>query len=145
MGELARAALAAGGEVTGVIPEFLTRLEVMHRGLSETIITDSMHTRKRLMFERADAFVTLPGGLGTLDETIEIITWRQLGLHDKTVVICDIDGSAQPLISAIEAAIGWGFATQAVRELFVLADGVGAVLERLSRLSVAAVVSSTRL
>src|SRR5205807_2470705 len=74
MGALADAALAAGGEVIGVIPEFLTRLEVAHDGVAELIVTDSMHVRKHRMFELADAFVTLPGGLGTLDETVEILT-----------------------------------------------------------------------
>ncbi len=135
MGALADAALAAGGEVIGVIPEFLTRLEVAHDGVSELIVTDSMHDRKRRMFEMADAFVTLPGGLGTLDETMEILTWRQLGLHDKPILLCDISGSAEPLVAAIEAAIDWDFAAPVTRRLYEVIEGVPAVLDRLSRLA----------
>ena len=77
-----------------------------------------MHSRKQRMFELADAFVSLPGGLGTLDETIEIITWRQLGLHDKPILLCDVAGSAAPLLAAIEAAIAAGFASPEVRRLY---------------------------
>ena len=135
MGALADAALAAGGGVIGVIPDFLTRREVAHEGLSELIVTDSMHSRKQRMFEVADAFVALPGGLGTLDETIEIVTWRQLGLHDKPVLICDVAGSATPFVSVIVAAIARGFAPAAVRQLFEVADTVPAVLDRLRHLT----------
>ncbi|MGH7154113.1 MAG: TIGR00730 family Rossman fold protein [Acetobacteraceae bacterium] len=131
MGALADAALAAGGRVTGVIPEFLTHREVAHAGITEMIVTDSMHARKRRMFELADAFVALPGGLGTLDETAEIITWRQLGLHDKPVLLCDVLGSAQPLLHLIETAIDRGFAQASALELFEIMPGVTATLERL--------------
>jgi uncharacterized protein (TIGR00730 family) len=93
-----------------------------------------MHTRKARMAELADAFVMLPGGLGTLDETIEIITWRQLRLHDKPIVLCDVAGSARPLIAAIEAAIGAGFAEPSVRDLYAVADGADAVLPLLATL-----------
>ncbi len=132
MGAIADAALAAGGRAIGVIPEFLTRLEVAHGGLSQLIVTDSMHSRKRRMFELADAFVTLPGGLGTLDETIEIITWRQLRLHDKPILLCDIAGSAAPLVVAIEAAVAHCFAPSSARNLFEVAQGVPATLARLA-------------
>ena len=131
MGAMADAALAAGGEVVGVIPEFLTRLEVAHENVSETIVTDSMHTRKQRMFELADAFVALPGGLGTLDETVEIITWRQLRLHDKPILLCDVAGSWAPLLGLIEAVVERGFADASVRHLFEVADGVAATLARL--------------
>ncbi len=134
MGALADAALAAGGCVTGVIPEFLTRREVAHEGLSELIVTDSMHNRKQRMFELSDAFVSFPGGLGTLDETVEIITWRQLGLHDKPVLLCDVAGSAAPLLAAIETAIAQGFALTGVRRLFEVVDGVPAALAVLGAL-----------
>jgi uncharacterized protein (TIGR00730 family) len=134
MGVMADAALAAGGIVTGVIPEFLTRREVAHAGITEIIVTDSMHSRKQRMFEAADAFVSLPGGLGTLDETLEIITWHQLGLHCKPVLICDVAGSAAPFLATIEAAIAAEFALPAVRELYEVADGVPAVLQRLAQL-----------
>lgn len=128
MGAAADAALAAGGEVVGVIPEFLTRLEIAHAGPKELIVTESMHARKRRMYELSDAFVVLPGGLGTLDEAIEVITWRQLGLHDKPILLCDIAGSAAPLVGAIEAAIARGFAEADARDLFEVMDGVAATL-----------------
>jgi uncharacterized protein (TIGR00730 family) len=134
MGELASAALAAGGEVLGVIPEFLTRLEVAHSGVQVMEITESMHTRKRRMFEESDAFVSLPGGLGTFDETIEIITWRQLRLHDKPILICDIAGSARPMVAMIDAAIDAGFAAESARELFEVIEGVPDLLARLKTL-----------
>jgi uncharacterized protein (TIGR00730 family) len=134
MGVLADAALSAGGTVIGVIPEFLTRREVAHTTITEMIVTDSMHSRKQHMFEAADAFVSLPGGLGTLDETIEIITWRQLGLHAKPILICDVTGSAAPFLAAIEAAIAGGFALPGTRELYQVVDSVPAVLLRLAQL-----------
>jgi uncharacterized protein (TIGR00730 family) len=137
MGALADGALAAGGQVIGVIPEFLTRWEVAHDGVSELIVTDSMHSRKTRMFELSDAFVSLPGGLGTLDETIEIITWRQLKLHDKPILVCDVAGSAAPLLDAIEAAITAGFAREDVRALFERTDTVAATVERLRHLHAA--------
>lgn len=145
MGALADAVLAAGGEVLGVIPEFLARLEVAHTGVAELVTTDSMHSRKQLMFAQADAFVSLPGGLGTLDETFEIITWRQLGLHDKPILLCDIAGSAVPLLTVIEAAISLGFASARARDLFEVTDGVAPLLERLRALPRAAAVSADRL
>ena len=135
MGALADAALGAGGTVVGVIPEFLTRWEVAHDAVAELIVTDSMHSRKRRMFELADVFVSFPGGLGTLDESIEIITWRQLKLHDKPVLLCDIAGSAAPLIGMVEAAISAGFARSEVRQLFEVVSGVPAAMERLRHLA----------
>lgn len=134
MGVVANAALAEGGAVVGVIPDFLQRQEVVHEGVSDLIITDSMHTRKTAMFERADAFVMLPGGLGTLDETVEVITWRQLRLHTKPILLCDVMGSAAPLVAAIEASIALGFARPEVRQLFEVHQGVPSVLARLATL-----------
>lgn len=134
MGVLADAALEAGGQVTGVIPDFLTRREVTHTGVRDLTVTSSMHSRKQRMFEAADAFVSLPGGLGTLDETVEIITWRQLGLHDKPILLCDVAGSVTPLLTAFEAAITHGFASAEARQLYEVLDGVPAVLARLSQL-----------
>ncbi|MGC1410033.1 MAG: TIGR00730 family Rossman fold protein [Acetobacteraceae bacterium] len=138
MGILADAALASGGMVTGVIPEFLTRREVAHPAITELIVTDSMHSRKQRMFEAADAFISLPGGLGTLDETIEIITWRQLGLHAKPVLICDVAGSAAPFLATIEATITADFADAEARLFYEVLDGVPAVLQRLAHLHRAA-------
>jgi uncharacterized protein (TIGR00730 family) len=138
MGAVADAALKAGGRVVGVIPDFLTRREVAHPSVSELIVTDTMHVRKTRMFELADAFVSMPGGLGTFDETIEIITWRQLGLHDKPVLICDVAGSAAPLLAMIEAAIAHGFAGPEVRRLYQKVDGVAALLGKIGRIGASA-------
>jgi uncharacterized protein (TIGR00730 family) len=138
MGAVADAALAAGGDVVGVIPEFLTRLEVAHGGLAELVVTDSMHARKQRMYELSDAFVVLPGGLGTMDEAMEIITWRQLRLHDKPILLCDIAGSAAPLVAAIEAAIARGFALPESRRLFQVAEGVEATLAALGAMPLGA-------
>jgi uncharacterized protein (TIGR00730 family) len=110
MGLLADAALAAGGQVVGVIPEFLRGLEVAHTGLTELRVVPTMHDRKRAMFELADAFGVLPGGLGTLDETIEVVTWKQLGLHDKPVVLIDVGGFWRGLRSLVDGIIAEGFA-----------------------------------
>ncbi|MCK8786364.1 TIGR00730 family Rossman fold protein [Roseomonas sp. NAR14] len=134
MGEMAGAALAAGGVVRGVIPEFLTRREQPQADLLQLEVTDSMHERKARMFELADAFIVLSGGLGTLDEAVEILTWKQLRLHDKPVVILDIAGWAQPLLALIEAMIGMGFASEADRGLFHVARTVPEALALLGRL-----------
>ncbi len=135
MGLLADAALAANGTVRGVIPEFLVQWEVAHQGLADMRVTDSMHSRKRRMFEIADAFVTLPGGIGTLDETIEVLTWRQLRLHAKPILICDVGGSSHALTAAIDAAVEHGFTGPEVRTCFEVLDGPAAVLSRLRTLA----------
>jgi uncharacterized protein (TIGR00730 family) len=134
MGVVADAVLEAGGLVLGVIPEFLTQLEVAHPGVQEMAVTDSMHTRKLRLYEECDAFLTMPGGLGTFDETFEIITWRQLQLHDKPILLCNVAGWAAPLIATIDQAIAQGFAAATSRGLFEVIDGVPAVLERLKTL-----------
>ncbi len=135
MGVLADAVLAAGGEVIGVIPEFLTRSEVAHEHASEMIVTTSMHSRKQRMFELSDAFVSFPGGLGTLDETFEILTWRQLRMHDKPILIGDVAGCARPLLALIEATITAGFARADIRDLYQVIDGIPALLARLCELA----------
>ncbi len=109
MGLVADAAMAAGGEVVGIIPEHIRALEVDHAGLTELHVVDSMHTRKRMMVERSDGFVVLPGGLGTLDELFEILTWKQLSLHDKPVVVVDVDGYWRPMTAMLEHMIAAGF------------------------------------
>ena len=124
MTEVADAVLAAGGQVVGVIPDHLARAEVHHDGLSETIVVDSMHQRKQIMFERADGFVVLPGGLGTLDEFFEILTWRQIGLHDKPVVIVDCEGYWMPLKVLLDQVVDQGFAPNSSHELYHFADSV---------------------
>jgi uncharacterized protein (TIGR00730 family) len=118
MGICADAAMAAGGEVIGIIPEHLNSVEIGHKGLSELRVVPSMHVRKQMMFELADAFAILPGGLGTLDETFEIITWRQLQVHDKPIILVDNNGYWRPLIALIDHAIAAGFAKPTTRRLF---------------------------
>lgn len=133
MGLLADAALAAGGEVVGVIPRFLVDLEVAHHGLSELVVVETMHDRKREMAERSDAFVVLPGGFGTLDESIEIVTWRQLRLHEKPVVLLDVAGYWRPLLDLVDHMIREGFAHEEHRTLLALADTVDAAIATASR------------
>lgn len=102
MGEVARATLAAGGQVTGIIPAFLSNKERMLRDVDELIVTDNMHERKMLMFERSDAFVALPGGIGTLEELVEQLTWSQLGRHSKPIVVANINGFWSPFLSLLQ-------------------------------------------
>jgi len=101
MGEVARSTLDNGGRVTGIIPGFLTAKEQMMRDADELIVTADMHERKRIMFERSDAFVALPGGVGTLEELVEQLTWVQLGRHTKPVVVANIDGFWNPFLSLL--------------------------------------------
>jgi len=132
MGLVADAALAGGARVTGVIPRFLMNLEVGHGAVSELVITDNMHDRKRGMYDRADAFVVLPGGLGTLDETLEVMTWSQLRLSDKPIIMVDVDGYWQPLLTLIEHTIATGFARPENRDLYRVVPDVGSVFAALS-------------
>ncbi len=134
MGVVAGAALSAGAHVTGIIPEFLRQREVEFPGLSELIVTDSMHTRKRRLFALGDAFVVLPGGLGTFDETIEIMTWKQLGRHDKPIILCDILGWARPFVTMVEQVIERGFARPSAGALIEVQPDVAGVLARLEAL-----------
>jgi hypothetical protein len=131
MGEVAAAALSAGGHVQGIIPEHLRRLEVAYEQVSELVVVDSMHTRKRLMAERAEAFCVLPGGLGSLDEMVEIITWKQLRLHDKPIVLLDHEGYWQPFLDLLAHQERHGFVSAGYRNLFDVApdlDGVFAAI-----------------
>jgi uncharacterized protein (TIGR00730 family) len=109
MGVIADAALAAGGEVIGVIPDFLVEREVGHAGLSRLEVVATMHERKARMAELADAFVALPGGAGTLDELFETWTWGQLGLHNKPLALLDVDGFYRPLFAQLEAMAAAGY------------------------------------
>ena len=145
MGVVADATLAAGGSVLGVIPEFLTQWEVAHTNVTEMVVTDSMHSRKRRLYEESDAFLIMPGGLGTFDEAFEIITWRQLRLHNKPILLCNIAGWVEPLVATIDHAIQQGFADPACRALFEVIEGVPAVLERLKTLPAGKGVSAERL
>ena len=124
MGALAQAALDAGGRVTGVIPRHLADREVAHPDVTELIVVDSMHERKLRMFQLADAFAVLAGGLGTLDETFEIITWRQLGLHDKPIVLVDCAGYWAPLLRLLDHVAASGFADAGASRLFTVVERV---------------------
>ena len=132
MGAMADAALAAGGEVIGVIPDYLVEREHAHPGVSQLITVDSMHSRKEKMFELSDAFIVLPGGVGTLDETFEIITWKQLGMHDKPIVVVDIAGYWARLDALIAATIEHGFAAPPTRDLYAVVPDAEHALETLA-------------
>jgi len=131
MGALAEAVLDHGGELTGIIPEFLTRRERPRRLPQELIVTRDMHERKRVMFERADAFVALPGGLGTLEETVEQLTWAQLGHHKKPILIANIKGYWDPLLALIEHMRAIKFVPSALRIDFLVAKRVDDILPML--------------
>lgn len=125
MGAVADAALAAGGRVVGVIPELLVAQEVCHRGLSELVVVGDMHTRKRLMIERSDAFLVLPGGIGTLDELSEVLCWNQLGIHAKALGFLDVAGYWSPFLGFMRGMAAQGFIPEAeVAGLLVDADPV---------------------
>lgn len=133
MGMLAEGAAAAGGRVIGVIPEHLTGIEAPSAPLGQRIVVDSMHTRKRRMFDLSDAFCVLPGGLGTLDETFEILTWKQLGLHAKPIVIANLAGFWGPWLDLVAATVAGGFTGAAATGLFTVVDGVDQVLAAARR------------
>jgi len=115
MGTIADAALAAGGAVTGVIPQHLVDREVAHRGVTELVVTTSMHTRKEVMAERADGFIALPGGYGTLDEVLEVLTWNQIGTLSKPVAFLDVGGYYESLFRFFDEATAAGLLMPAHR------------------------------
>lgn len=133
MGVLADAALAAGGEVVGVIPGFLEAREVGHTGLTQLHIVPTMHERKALMASRADAFLALPGGLGTLDELFEIFTWAQLGLHDKPIGLLNVAGYFDGLITLVDHMVAEGFVKPETRARLLVASEADALLDQLVR------------
>jgi uncharacterized protein (TIGR00730 family) len=122
MGEVAKSALGAGGKVTGIIPEFLGAKEKMLKDVDELIIVEDMHVRKRLMFERSDAFVALPGGIGTLEELVEQLTWSQLGRHTKPIVVANIDGFWNPFLDLLTHMKGETFIRAGLDIHFAVVD-----------------------
>lgn len=133
MGTVADACLAAGGKVVGVIPQFMVERELAMTGLSELHITDSMHSRKALMAERADAFIALPGGFGTLDELFEILTWRQIGLHDKPIGLLNIQGYYTELLGFIKHAVKEGFVSASDSANLLMQESPSRLLDDLAR------------
>ncbi len=131
MGTVADAILANGGEAIGVIPSFMEPWEVQHKGLTECIVTDTMHTRKQLMAEKSDAVIALPGGWGTLDELFEILTWRQLGLHKMPVGILNTNGFYDPMLVMLEKMVSEGFVKQANLDMLIVDDNIESLLEKL--------------
>ena len=137
MGIVADAVLAAGGRVVGVIPRMLIERECAHPNLTRQHVVDTMHERKTLMADMSDAFVGLPGGMGTFDELVEIITWAQLGLHAKPVVLANIDDYYQPLYGLLDHAVKERFVTAESRARWRNADSVLQVMEILAKEGVA--------
>ena len=133
MGAMADAALAAGGTVEGVIPQALMDRELGHAGVTRLHVVSSMHARKEKMFDLSDAFLALPGGIGTLDETIEVLTWKQLGFHDKPIAILDLGGYWAPLFGLIDTVIARGFAPASTAKLYHVAPTVEAAFAALAR------------
>ena len=135
MGTVAHAVLDAGGTAIGIIPEFLQSRERRMEGLTETIVTDDMHERKRLMFERADAFVALPGGVGTLEELVEQMTWAQLGRHEKPVLLANIGGFWNALVSLLEQMHRERFIRAGLDVAYLVADRADAIVPMLQRVA----------
>lgn len=131
MGRLADAVLDGGGRATGIMPAHLQHRELAHTRLSELVVVADMHQRKRVMAERADAFAVLPGGVGTLDETVEILSWRQLGLHQKPLFVVDIAGYWSPLAALFDHIVASHFAAPLVPALIRFVPDVAALLAAL--------------
>ncbi|TXC65909.1 TIGR00730 family Rossman fold protein [Piscinibacter aquaticus] len=134
MGRVADAALAAGSRVVGVIPRTLMEREVGHTGLSELHVVETMHERKRMMAERCDAFIALPGGIGTFEELFEVWTWRQLGYHDKPIGLLNTEGYYDSLLGFLGQTVAGGFVSEPQRQLLQVATAPAALLDAIDRL-----------
>jgi len=146
MGVIANAVMENGGEVIGIIPKFLDEMEVGKLDVTKLIITDNMHERKSKMFELSDGFISLPGGLGTLDETFEIMTWKQLKVHSKPIIILDVGGYWTELSALINALIFKGFADQGIKGMYQVVSNTAEVFAALNSLSLSnAMPKSTNL
>jgi hypothetical protein len=131
MGEVARSVLDAGGMVTGIIPQFLKAREVMLADAQELHVVEDMHARKKLMFDKADAFIALPGGIGTLEELVEQLTWAQLGRHEKPILIANINGFWRPLLSLLAHMRESGFVRPGLEVKYLVAERIEDVLDML--------------
>ena len=138
MGEVAEATLAAGGRVIGVIPESLAKLEVGHSGLDELHVVPTMHLRKQMMAERADVFIALPGGIGTLEELSEVWTWRQLGYHDQPIGLLNVEGYYDDLLRFMRHTVSEGFLTPSQHQVLQIGTDAEALLLALAELAVSA-------
>ena len=132
MGALADAVLAAGGEATGVIPESMNVPRVVHEGVTELVVVDTMHTRKATMARLADAFIALPGGLGTFEELFETLTWSQLGYQPKPIGVLNVEGYYDPLVELIDHAVMNGFVSAKHRDIFVVDDSAATLVAALA-------------
>lgn len=133
MGQVADAALAAGGRVIGVIPQRLDEREIAHAGLTELHVVDTMHERKALMAHLSDAFLALPGGFGTLEEFCEAVTWTQLGIHDKPCGLLNVAGYFDPLIEMFDRCVAAGFVAPQTREIVRSARDVDSIVDALAK------------
>ncbi len=131
MGSIAESALENGGKVVGVIPEFLKLKEVVHLGLTELVTTENMHQRKMKMQEVSDGFIALPGGMGTLEELFEIVTWLQLGLHQKPIGVLNVNGFYDPLIVLLENMVEKGFISSNNYNLLLIDDNLDGLLQKM--------------
>lgn len=133
MGILAKEVLDHKGSVIGIIPEFLKKKEVVHLGLTQLITTQNMHERKLYMQEQSDAFIALPGGMGTLEELFEIITWLQLGLHDKPIGLLNINGFYDALLSQLEEMVKRGFLKMENYNLLLVSESIADLFSKLNQ------------
>jgi uncharacterized protein (TIGR00730 family) len=145
MGEVARSVLGNGGRVTGIIPSFLSEKEQMLQDVTQLIVTADMHERKRMMFERSDAFVALPGGIGTLEELVEQLTWAQLGRHAKPIVLVDVDGFWSPLLALLEHMRAEEFIRKGLEVRFHVVSDARKVVSTLRKAAAAAPATDSAL
>ena len=134
MGKVAESCMAAGGEVIGIIPTALFEKEHGHRGLSRLEVVSTMHERKARMAALADGFIALPGGIGTLEELLEALTWSQLGIHAKPVALVNVSGYFDPLLALLDSAVGQGFLGEEQRGLLLVADHVQGIIDQMLEL-----------
>ena len=131
MGIIADSVMTNGGEVIGIIPAHIADREIQHTGLTELHVVQTMHERKQMMVDRSDAFLVMPGGIGTLDETCEIMTWRQLGIHDKPIVIANLKNYWTPFLSMIDNIVNQGFMRADDKKITIVTDTIHDVIEKL--------------
>ncbi len=131
MGIIADSVMDNGGEVIGIIPSHISDREIQHKGLTELIIVESMHVRKQMMVDYSDAFLVLPGGIGTLDETCEIMTWRQLGIHDMPIIIANLKNYWTPFLNTIDNIIEGGFMRPDDKKVIQIVDTIDQVMDAI--------------